>query len=600
MKGRINKSYEGLFYKLLDRYRAVTPDEKLLLRNSPCSIAVDVIKLCQHFFPLAELHQRKGGIKLQYCCNYHGSQPSLRARINRKCHYILSFVTKSLLAVVIFCAFPQDQAYRLLAQEQEARQPLSRASVNLAGMVSSAAGSMGAFTNNSDPNAQSRKATPDFASMLPIVPFSLADGSVTGVLGPARARMQYHGNKSIATAGLGMVYYKPDIGSAMAGGEFEFATMLWEPFAVGSTITLFNDRRDLVVNSVWQIPDSGFRIKTSGGYLWGNQIFSFPSGDANIDLQQFSYSIASQYILNDSAERGKLQSIGLSVWGAQAKQKSSADAPRSFMRETATSYFIMNDPLKLSEGRMFGAAADAQVALLSSLIIKGSFGYERLEFPFSDGTRELNKSVYYAFELFYEPSSELFLGAGYRSGAGENRISVTAETGNWQLSAYHNHGQNGVAGNDGIMLTCRISLPVGKQTASLAQRMKPSRSSDSANMLADALTRPVQLPNSFLAKVDPTAVTLAATISKAGLPGGVTVNSAGDVFITVGKGSPSITGVMRNGSPYSYSALVTTPSTQVVIHTRQFPSAAISGDIWVISVTDSMPENYTVAVKTSN
>lgn len=526
---------------------------------------------------------------------------------------IVSLVTKSILAVVICCALPQVISLPLFAQEQvdsvntgellksitaealsqEGRQPR-------AGMVSGAEGNTGFSTINGDPTVQTRQAIPDFASLLPSVLFALADGSVTGVLGSSRARMQYNGKKSIATAGLGLVYFKPEIGSSMAGGEFELATMLWEPFAVGSTITLFKDRKDLVVNSVWQLSDSGFRIKVSGGYLWGNQNFDFPSGEANIDLQQFSYSIATQYILNDRDERGILQSIGLSLWGAQANQKSTADAPRSFMRETATNYFAMNDPLKLSEGRLLGAAADAQAALLSNLIVKGSLGYERLEFPFSDGTRELNESFYYTFDLYYEPISALFLGAGYRSGAGENRISVTVETGNWQLSAFHNQGQNGVAGNEGIMLTCHLSLPEGAQQTSLAQRMKPTRSSDSANLLADALMRPVQLPRSFLAKVDPTAVILAATISKAGLPAGATVNSAGDVFITVGTGSPTITGVMRNGSPYSYSALVTTPSTQVVIHTRQFPSAAISGDIWIISVTDTLPENYTVTVKTNN
>lgn len=520
------------------------------------------------------------------------------------------------LAVVLIAALPLCTPLSLFAQKQEyavtsselsksiTTEALSQSrgggtltgtSGTLAGMVASAATSMTSGTTNSDPSLQTRTATPTVESLLPSVSFTLADGSLTGALSPERASMHYRGKESLASLGLGLGYFKPEIGSSMIGGQLELATMLGKQFALGSTLALFNDRRDLVFNTVWQLPDSGFRFKASGGYLWGNQNFNFPSGEANIDLGQFSYSLATQYILNDSAETGKLQSIGLSAWGAQASQKSTANGPRFFMQETATDYLVMNDPLKLSEGRLLGAAADAQVALYSSLVVKGSLGYEQIRYPFSDGTRELNQSLYYSIDLFSEPFSSLFFGAGYRSGAGENRLSVTAETGNWQLSAFHNEGQNGVADNNGMMLNCCLLLPGGKQKSSLAQRMKPTRSSDTANLLADALLRPAQLPHSFLAKVDPTAVTLAATISKAGLPGGATVNSDGDVFVTVGSGSPAITGVTRNGSPYGYAALVTTTPAQVVIHTRQFPEpTAGASDTWVISVTADLLYNITV------
>ncbi len=495
---------------------------------------------------------------------------------------------------------PKDLSKSITAEalSQGGGVPLTGAPGYLAGMVASTTGSMRSGTTSGDPSAQTPAVTaPNIAGMLPSVPFALADGSVTGALSPERATMQYRGKESIATLGLGFGYFRPDIGNAMPGGQFELATMLGGHLALGSTFNLYENRKDLVVNSVWQVLDSGVRFKASGGYLWGNQNFDFPSGLANIDLEQYSYSLATQYVLNDSGDAGTLQSIGLSAWGAQANQKSNADGPRSFLRETATDYLVMNDPLKLSEGRLLGAAADMQFALLSSLVLKGSLGYEQLKYPFSDGTRELNEKLYYSIDLFCEPFSTLFLGAGFRSGAGENRISVTAETGNWQLSAFHNKGQNGVADNDGIMLACRLSLPSGKQKAPLSQRMKPTRSCNTGNLLADALLRPAQLPQSFLAKVDPTAVTLAATISKAGL-NGATVNSQGDVFVTVGSGSPTINSITRNGSPYSSTTLVTTTPTQVVIHSRLFPAATPSGDTWVISVTDGSSIGYNVTVIT--
>jgi hypothetical protein len=531
--------------------------------------------------------------------------------------HCLPLVTNRSLAAVLLAALPLCTPLLLLARQQEyglnpreysksitaealsqgRGAPLTGTSGYLAGMVASAAGGVHSGVTNGDLSAQTRTATPSVESLLPSLPFALADGSLTGALSPEKASMHYRGKESIATLALGLGYFKPEIGSALAGGELELATMLGKQSAIGSTIALFSERRDLVVNGIWQLPDSGFRFKASGGYLWGNQNFNFPSGEANIDLGQFSYSLATQYILNKSGEAGTLQSVGLSAWGAQASQKSTADGPRLFMQETATDYLVMDDPLKLSEGRLLGAAADAQVALYSSLVVKGSLGYEQIRYPFSDGTRELSQSLYYSVDLFSEPFSSLFFGAGYRSGAGENRLSVTAETGNWQLSAFHNKGQQGVADNNGMMLTCRIALPAGKQKSSLAQRMKPIRSSNTANLLADALLRPAQLPHSFLAKVDPTAVTLAATISKTKLPGGATVNSEGDVFITVGSGSPAIIGVTRNGSPYDYAALVTTTPAQVVIHTRQFPEPTDTSDIWEISVKDGSSLDYIVTVK---
>lgn len=367
---------------------------------------------------------------------------------------------------------------------------------------------------DSDPFVQNRSTNPGLENLLPSLPFAVAEGTLTGMLSPTATSMRYNGEKTIGSIGLGFGYFKPATGRSMFGGQFELATMLGNRIATGTTLGFYSNRKDLVLNAIWQIPNSGFRIKASGGYLWGNQNFSFPSGDANIDLEQFSGSLSTQYIISDSGETSMLQSVGFSVWGAQANQKSGNPEPRTFIVETPTDHLIMSDPLKLSEGRLSGAAADVQFALRSNLVAKASLGYEMLRFPFSDGTREINESAYYSLQMFFEPLPELLLGASYKSGAGENRTSFSAETGRWLLNAFHTEGDHGVAGNNGVLLTCRLAIPAGVGQPPLARRMKPTRSSDTAALLADALERPLQLPTSFLAKVDPTAVTLVASISK--------------------------------------------------------------------------------------
>lgn len=367
---------------------------------------------------------------------------------------------------------------------------------------------------DSDPFVQNRSTNPGLENLLPSLPFAVAEGAITGTFSPTATSMRYNGEKTIGRIGIGFGYFKPAKGRSMSGGQFELATMLGNRIAAGTTLGLYPNRKDLVLNAIWQIPDSGFRIKASGGYLWGNQNFIFPSGEANIDLEQFSGSFSTQYIFSDSGETSILQSVGFSIWGAQANQKSGNPEPRTFIVDTPADHLIMSDPLKLSEGRLSGAAADVQLALRPNLVAKASLGYEMLRFPFSDGTRQINESAYYSLQMFFEPLPELMLGASYKSGAGENRTSFSAETGSWLLNAFHTEGEHGVAGNDGVLLTCRLAIPAGGGQTPLARRMKPTRSSDTAALLADALERPEQLPTSFLAKVDPTAVTLVASISK--------------------------------------------------------------------------------------
>ena len=463
--------------------------------------------------------------------------------------------------------------------------------------LSGAAGTVSGMAANSVTSNR----LPTVESLLPTLPISLADGAVQGSISPSATALQYHDRNTIGSFGLGAGYIKPQNGSSESGPHFDAATMLFKNVAVGSAVTLYDNRKDVVASTVFQIPGSGLRFKASGGYLSGNQNFDFPSGTAKIDMRQYSCLFSTQYILPkaESAPLASsiLHSVGFSLWGAQMHQQATADAPRSFIVETSSDFIVMDDPLNLAEGRRMGASADAQVAVRSNMVVKGSLGYEQLRFPFADGTRDLSRSAYYNADLTYEPIRQIALGAGYKAGAGENRITLSVQSAGLQLNAFKTKGQNGVADDKGFTLVWHASLPDAKQRTTLANRMLPSRSSDTATMLKEALTRPSQLPQSFLAKVDLTAVTQVAKISKTGLPDKVTVNSEGDVFVTVGTGAPTITAVTRNGTAVpSFDPLVTKTTTQIVIHIRQFPAAQAVGDTYVVSVTDGTSTPYTVTV----
>ena len=76
MKSRPYQIYEGLFYKLLDKCRSVTPAHKFKFKNPLFSMDATVIDLCLSVFPWAEFRQRKGAIKLHYLLDHRGSLPA--------------------------------------------------------------------------------------------------------------------------------------------------------------------------------------------------------------------------------------------------------------------------------------------------------------------------------------------------------------------------------------------------------------------------------------------------------------------------------------------------------------------------------------------
>ncbi|TLU81881.1 MAG: hypothetical protein FDX21_09955 [Chlorobium sp.] len=491
----------------------------------------------------------------------------------------------------------QDFSKSMTAEALSDRLPVSGLPGSVASLLASTASGMQRAGNTSD--ALNQQFLPSVEGMLPSLPLAFADGAVSGTVSPGSTLLRYHDKKVLGSISLGSGYLKQENSRAGVTGRAELAVLPLDNIAIGSTLTLTDTiRKDLVLNTVWQLPDTGIRMKATGGLLRGNQTFTFPSGPANIELEQFSYVVSTQYIIPKTDAASALHSVGLSVWGARATQLSHADGPRFFEVESATDYAIYSDPLSLSEGRLFGASADAQIALQSNIVTKGSIGYEQLRYPFADGSSETSRSAYYNLSMLCETHAGITIGAGYKSGAGENRIDLSAQTGNWQLSMYQNSGQHGVADNRGAMLTFQLMLSGRtKPQGPLASRMQPLQSNDSMTLLAAATTRPSQLPQSFLAKVDATAISQVLTVNKAGLAPGVSINLEGDIFITVGTGAPTITGITRNGAPGD-PTLFGTMGTQVVLHGSKFPEAATGGDTYIISVTDGTSTLYNVTITT--
>ena len=257
------------------------------------------------------------------------------------------------------------------------------------------------------------------------------------------------------------------------------------------------------------------------------------------------------------------------------------------------------DPRKLSTGTLKGISFDAQLGIASKVLAKFSVGYESLLFPFSDGTQNLNSVVFQNYLVQYRPTREVTLGAGYKIGAAGNNISLSAGYGQWMLTAFKNNGNNGVLSNQGILLTYRIPLGGKNNTGPLNILTRPEDAGASSFALRDAITRPVQLPQNFLAKVDLTAVKSLVNINKSGLPNGATVNLAADILVTVGSGGGAITSVIRNGVPYSFSSSIQMGAVQLAIRTTMLPEPKGNRDVFIISLIDSAGAPFDVTVTTA-
>ena len=86
-----NRSYEifeGLFYRLLDKCKSVTPGHKFRFKNPLYSLDSTVIDLCLSIFPWAVFRKRKGAIKLHCLYNHSGSLPTFMVITDGKRHDI--------------------------------------------------------------------------------------------------------------------------------------------------------------------------------------------------------------------------------------------------------------------------------------------------------------------------------------------------------------------------------------------------------------------------------------------------------------------------------------------------------------------------------
>jgi len=422
----------------------------------------------------------------------------------------------------------------------------------------------------------------------------VGEGGTAASLGANASDFRFESDDYLAHVGVQYASPKSNFGYGLS---VDGAALLNSTVALGLNISGFSNLKEGVLNGVWMPEDTQLKMKLSAAYMWGQQNFDFYSGSSNANLNQASYYFSGQYVVPKETSE-YLHMLGVSNWGTKANQTNNPD-PVYLVTQTANSYQIMMDPGKLSTGTLQGGSFDTQLGLTKQIVTKLSVGYESLTFPYSDGTQDINKTVFQNYLVQYQPIENILLQVGYKMGAALNNLMASVGYDQFLLTGFKNNGNNGVLSDHGVMLTYRI--PMGGTNSSsnpLNLLARPEAISGSAYVLRDAYVRPVQLPQTFLAKVDNTAVQTVATINKAGLPNGVSVNSSGDVVATVGVGGGTITGVTRNGSTFSYTSSIKMSGGQVVIVSKLLPVPTNGVDTYAIAINDSTGSPYIMTVTT--
>ena len=88
MSNRSYKIFEGVFYRLLEKCRSLTPHHKFRFKNPLLTLDSTVIDLCLSIFPWAVFRKRKGAIKLHYLYDHCGSLPTFMVMTDGKHHDI--------------------------------------------------------------------------------------------------------------------------------------------------------------------------------------------------------------------------------------------------------------------------------------------------------------------------------------------------------------------------------------------------------------------------------------------------------------------------------------------------------------------------------
>lgn len=437
-------------------------------------------------------------------------------------------------------------------------------------------------------------------NIAPAIPVQLNKQDITASVAEENTSLSYKKDNLLAQANIGLGYSSytdtNDVYHNSLSGKYNVSVGINPNTAIGLNLLMLAEQTDASLVGVCYIPEKQLLLKAAANYLWGEQDFSFPSGTYAQDVSQYGAFLSAERAF-DEASHPFLHSIGVSSWYTQAHQDSTA-TPTIYGSSTGSSYNIYYDPQTLSVGQLLGTAMDLQFAPRENLVMKLSLGYEQVKYPFADGSSSIDRNVYQAAKIDYEPIDHLILGTDYKKGSSETKVALRAAMHGWELSLYENWGLNSTQGYKGAMLSYNLTSWNDSKQEPLAKRMRNNIANSNTNVLNEAINRPTQLPLVFLAQVDSSSSTEIASVQESNLPPNSSVVISGDKILVnlPGDNNIAVLNVTMSG-PYGTSELDNSSSTyawaddeEVIISIPALRSAVPASGVYSFTVNTNGSE----------
>ncbi|OUM72416.1 hypothetical protein AUC60_17730 [Pseudomonas caspiana] len=392
------------------------------------------------------------------------------------------------------------------------------------------------------------------------------------------------------------------LGGGISGGEaatkIELGKLFSDRFAVGGMGQFGKHQSEWVGRGVYLTPDKKYEFDNALSFMRGTPLFNFDSGETRTPVTQVSGVSSVRHLFHPESGIG-FHSIGGSVWAAQAQSKSNL-AAKLVIKETPTYYSFLYDPREIATGKLKGTSVDAQYAPTQSLVFNGSIGMEEVSYAMGDSSKEIQRRPYFSGGVKAELFNNSLVSLGVSNGVARN-LSLGMSYGISRLTVGVSSGRDGALSNKSLMFDIDLGALLSKKSAgsnefssSLARRESMQVYSSQA-LLEKAVTRPMKLPSSFLAKVDRTGVKR-VTVDKSKLPPGTKVSAnSNEVVIPIGIAGLRLVSAKRNGSDIGLPDAFVLGSGEVSLRTNNLP---VPGgiDTYTLRVVDSVGATYDLKV----
>jgi len=354
------------------------------------------------------------------------------------------------------------------------------------------------------------------------------------------------------------------------GVGLNYARLINEQWAWGVNGAAGPDHVDLVVNGLYSLTPQ-WHFGGSLGYLDRTDTYSFFTGEGEASASQLSHRLSVQRSFDKDQV---LSDLGVQVYGARVLRTDSAEYVQA--EETATQLLWWLDPRRLAPGRLTGWGAIVGLRPWDGGTLRIALGTERISYAYQDGTGTRESRPTASVDLRQRLNGCWFVDAGMKTGVASNQWRLGVGRGTWQFTVNRANSRQDGPGTTTVALT--MNVPLGTSTRVACPDNEGGERQFAFDRLEQVYRRPIELPITILAKVDPTARPyLLASFDKAGL-GGAKVSVTPDAMLITLPGSVasvamlSIGGQAANNVGLNGAPLLSAENGALRIAIRQFPN----------------------------